>query len=32
MKLIALPDLHQDTRYVPMLADQLAQVDGVIRD
>jgi len=30
MKLIALPDLHQDTRYVPMLADQLAQVDLVL--
>jgi uncharacterized protein len=30
MKLIALPDLHQDTRYLPMLADQLAQVDLVL--
>jgi uncharacterized protein len=30
MKLIALPDLHQDTRYVPMLTDQLAQVDLVL--
>jgi uncharacterized protein len=30
MKLIALPDLHQATRYVAALADQLVQVDLVL--
>ncbi len=30
MKLLALPDLHQDTRHVAALADQLAQVDLVL--
>jgi len=30
MRLIALPDLHQDTRYLEALADQLAQVDIVL--
>jgi Icc-related predicted phosphoesterase len=30
MKLIALPDLHQDTRYVAALADQLQRVDVVL--
>lgn len=30
MKLLALPDLHQDWRYVDALADQLVQVDVVL--
>jgi uncharacterized protein len=30
MKLLALPDLHQDTRSLPLLADQLAEVDLVL--
>jgi Icc-related predicted phosphoesterase len=30
MKLIALPDLHQDLRSLPRLGDQLAAVDLVL--